>query len=55
MTITEEKLENILSSPEEAARIADLIYVTDEHLTICRKKHGKGFTYCKENLSRIDY
>ena len=49
MTITEEKLENILSSPEEAARIADLIYVTDEHLTICRKKHGKGFTYCKND------
>ena len=49
MTITEEKLENILSSPEEAARIADLIYVTDKHLTICRKKHGKGFTYCKND------
>jgi len=49
MTITEAKLKTILNSPEEAARIANLIYVTDEHLTICRKKHGKGFTYCKND------
>ncbi|MDP5043589.1 MAG: DNA topoisomerase IB [Leeuwenhoekiella sp.] len=47
MTITETKLETLLKSPEEAARIADLIYVKEQHLTICRKKHGKGFTYCK--------
>jgi len=49
MTITEAKLKTILNSPEEAARIANLIYVTDEHLTICRKKHGKGFTYCQND------
>ncbi|RXG16264.1 DNA topoisomerase-1 [Leeuwenhoekiella aestuarii] len=49
MTITEAKLKTILNSPEEAARVANLIYVTDEHLTICRKKHGKGFTYCQNN------
>ncbi|RXG32790.1 DNA topoisomerase IB [Leeuwenhoekiella marinoflava] len=49
MTITEAKLKTILNSPEEAARIANLIYVTDEHLTICRKKSGKKFTYCQNN------
>lgn len=45
MTITETNLEKLLKSPEEAARIADLIYVTDAHFTIERKKHGKGYTY----------
>ena len=49
MTITESKLEKLLKSPEEAARIADLVYVKEEHLTICRKKKGKGFTYCKDD------
>lgn len=49
MTITESKLKTILNSPEEAARIANLIYVTDEHLTICRKKRGKGFSYCQND------
>ncbi|MFD2826196.1 DNA topoisomerase IB [Leeuwenhoekiella polynyae] len=49
MTITEAKLKTILNSPEEAAHVANLIYVTDEHLTICRKKHGKGFTYCQND------
>ena len=49
MTITESKLEKLLKSPEEAARIADLVYVKEEHLTICRKKKGRGFTYCKDD------
>ena len=47
MTISEENLEELLTSPEEAARLADLIYVKDEHLTIYRKKNKKGFTYDK--------
>ena len=49
MTITKDTLQSILNSPEEAAKLANLIYVTDEHLTICRKKHGKGFRYCKND------
>ncbi len=51
MTITQDTLPNILDSPQEAAKLANLIYVTDEHLTICRKKHGKGFRYCKNDVT----
>lgn len=47
MTISEENLEEILSSPEEAARLADLIYVTHEHLKISRKRDKNGFSYDK--------
>ncbi|MAW95075.1 MULTISPECIES: DNA topoisomerase IB [unclassified Leeuwenhoekiella] len=51
MTITQDTLHDILDSPQEAAKLANLIYVTDEHLTICRKKHGKGFRYCKNDIT----
>ena len=51
MTISEDNLEELLNSPEEAARLADLIYVTPSHLTIERKKHGRGFRYIHKGKS----
>ncbi|MGB5943129.1 MAG: DNA topoisomerase IB [Leeuwenhoekiella sp.] len=62
MTITEEQLEELLTSPEEAARVADLIYVGDKHLTIERLRTKKGFDYhlkgkpikAKKVLNRIN-
>ncbi|MGB3774923.1 MAG: DNA topoisomerase IB [Leeuwenhoekiella sp.] len=45
MTISDKKLKKILHSPEAAATFADLIYVTEEHLTITRKRNDEGFTY----------
>lgn len=51
MTISEDNLEELLTSPEEAARLADLIYVTPSHLTIERKKHGRGFRYLHKGKS----
>ncbi|HEA31324.1 MAG TPA: DNA topoisomerase IB [Leeuwenhoekiella sp.] len=47
MTISEKKLDKILHNPEAAASFADLIYVTEEHFTIARKRNKKGFTYDK--------
>ncbi|WP_031429135.1 DNA topoisomerase IB [Flavimarina sp. Hel_I_48] len=62
MTISEKNLENLLHNPEAAATFADLIYVTEEHLTIARKRNKDGFTYdrdgkaikTKKILKRID-
>ncbi len=45
MTISKDKLDKILHSPEAAATFADLIYVTEEHLTIARKRDKNGFSY----------
>lgn len=62
MTLTPEQIREALSEPEMAAHLADLVYIQDEHLTIHRKKHGRGFTYKinnketlknKEQLKRI--
>ena len=62
MTLSEKNLEKLLHSPKDAATFAHLIYVTDEHLTIARKKAENGFTYDKNGkpvktkkiLKRID-
>lgn len=62
MAISTKKLEKILHNPEVAASFADLIYVTDEHLTIGRRRNEKGFVYDKDGkavrikkiLNRID-
>lgn len=48
MTLSEKKLDNILHSPEAAATFADLTYVTEEHLTIARRRDKKGFTYDRQ-------
>lgn len=62
MTLTNKNLEEILHDPEAAATFADLIYVTEDHLTITRKRNEKGFSYdrkgkpvkTKKLLKRID-
>lgn len=61
MTLSPEKIEEILRVPEKSALLADLKYVQDKHLTITRKKRGRGFSYFhlgehikdKERLKRI--
>jgi len=45
MTLSAEEVKGILNNPEEAARIADLIYLSEDKLNIERKKWGKGFIY----------
>ncbi len=53
MTLTPEQIREVLSAPEYAAQVADLIYINDEHLTIHRKKRGRGFTYLIHNKERL--
>lgn len=52
MRFDAEVVKNILKNPEEAARIADLIYISQDQLNIERKKWGKGFIY-KSNGEKI--
>ncbi len=45
MTLTPNDLEGLLDNPEQTAKIADLIYLSEDKLSIERKKWGKGFIY----------
>ncbi len=53
MTLTPQQIKEALSEPEVAAHLADLVYIQDEHLTIYRKKYGRGFTYLINNEERL--
>lgn len=48
MTITPEEVDLILQDPYEAVNLANLRYVSEEELSIKRKKQGRGFTYYKK-------
>lgn len=54
MVIKQPQVTKILKNPVEAARIANLIYVTDNKLTIRRHKHGRGFYYTKDGEKILD-
>ncbi|PPK95130.1 DNA topoisomerase-1 [Nonlabens xylanidelens] len=53
MTLTSKQIKECLTQPEAAAHLADLVYIQDQHLSIHRKKHGKGFTYLIDNKERL--
>jgi len=52
MTISPEEINSLISDPSEAVAFAKLTYVSEKHLSIKRKKMGRGFsiTYIKENV-----
>lgn len=52
MTITPDEVNLILQDPYEAANVVNLRYVSEEQLSIKRKKQGRGFSYFK-NGTRI--
>ncbi len=54
MTLTLTQVKKILKNPIEAARLANLIYVTNNKLTIKRHKHGRGFYYTSKGERIID-
>ncbi|MCF4102761.1 DNA topoisomerase IB [Gillisia sp. M10.2A] len=54
MTITEDSIETLLKDPEEAASMANLIYLKEHQLSIFRKKHGKGFIYYRKDKKISD-
>ncbi len=45
MTLSPNDLNTIIKEPQEAVRLANLTYVSDKHLSIKRKKVGRGFNY----------
>ena len=53
MTLSIEDIRACIEEPEYAAELADLVYVTDQHLNIHRKKYGRGYTYLIDNESRL--
>jgi DNA topoisomerase-1 len=53
MTLSPEQIRNALEQPELAAHLADLVYIQDQHLTIHRKKHGRGYSYLLDNKTRL--
>lgn len=53
MTLSYDQIKACIEQPREAARIADLVYVTDNYLNIYRKKYGRGYTYLINNKQRL--
>lgn len=45
MTISPEEINTLISDPSEAVNFAKLTYVSEEKLSIQRKKVGRGFSY----------
>ncbi|TRO63384.1 DNA topoisomerase IB [Christiangramia sabulilitoris] len=49
MTLTPEDAETVMNDPHEAVKLANLRYVSEKHLSISRKKVGRGFAYYKKD------
>lgn len=49
MTLSPDDVETVMSDPHEAVKLANLKYVSETHLSIERKKAGRGFAYFKKN------
>ncbi|MUP45892.1 DNA topoisomerase IB [Gramella sp. BOM4] len=47
MTLSPDDVETVMTNPHEAVKIANLRYVSERHLSIHRKKVGRGFAYYK--------
>ncbi|MDR9458494.1 MAG: DNA topoisomerase IB, partial [Salegentibacter sp.] len=54
MTISPEEVNLILHDPYEAANLVNLRYVSEEQLSIKRKKQGRGFSYFKDGARISD-
>ena len=54
MVIKAPQVKKVLENPVAAAKLANLVYVTDNKLTIKRHKHGRGFYYTKSGEKIVD-
>mgnify|MGYP003112361166 FL=1 len=54
MVIKAPQVEKILKNPVAAAKLANLVYVTDNKLTIKRHRHGRGFYYTQNGEKIVD-
>lgn len=49
MTLSQDDIQTIITDPQQAVRLANLVYVSETHLSIRRKKAGRGFAYYKKD------
>ncbi|MDT0648385.1 DNA topoisomerase IB [Zunongwangia sp. F260] len=49
MTLSPEEVNTIIENPREAIGMANLVYVSEHHLSIERKKVGRGFAYYRKD------
>jgi len=54
MTLSPDDVATIMSDPHEAVKLANLRYVSENHLSIERKKIGRGFAYYKKETKISD-
>lgn len=54
MKLKPKQVKKILGRPEKAAEVMDLIYTTEDQLSIRRQKHGRGFMYFKDDVKITD-
>ncbi len=54
MTLTPDDVETVMNDPREAVKLANLRYVSERHLSIERKKVGRGFAYYKDDEKITD-
>ncbi|UJH91454.1 DNA topoisomerase IB [Antarcticibacterium sp. 1MA-6-2] len=54
MTLSPEDITTILENPIEAIELTNLVYVSENNLSIHRKKVGRGFTYIKKGEKVTD-
>ncbi|MFV8224288.1 DNA topoisomerase IB [Christiangramia aquimixticola] len=54
MTLSPDDVETIIAEPQEAVKLANLRYVSENHLSIQRKKIGRGFAYYQKGEKITD-
>ncbi|APG59359.1 DNA topoisomerase IB [Christiangramia salexigens] len=54
MTLSPDDIDTIINEPNEAIKLANLVYVSEAQLSIRRKKVGRGFAYYKEEKKLSD-
>ncbi len=47
MTISPNEVDTLIKNPDEAVELANLVHVSEDHLSIQRKRVGRGFTYLR--------
>ncbi|MGA9325574.1 MAG: DNA topoisomerase IB [Salegentibacter sp.] len=54
MTISPNEVDTLIKNPDEAVELANLIYVSEDHLSIERRRNGRGFIYLREGKKISD-
>ncbi|MDC7995295.1 DNA topoisomerase IB [Altibacter sp. HG106] len=49
MVISVPKVKKLINNPNAAVKLANLVYITEEKLSIQRHKHGRGFYYTQQD------